>query len=293
MAARKPTTPEPTLLPQELVVAAPTPITVAAPPTEVLVREYNTTILPLWRKYQGQSIQGPEDYVQWNRDWTTLREFSTNIDKLFEQPCAEAYNAHRALTGMRGIIKSYPDQAAKIVGDEVIRYQQEAERQRLAAQAAEQARQAAEHARQVREAEAAAQAERDRLAAEYAARSAAIADIPEWEIDEATLPPAPEVVVAVVVPPPAPVRLPSMVPVVMGGPKLTEKPYAAVITDQVALLKWVLENPEERVPLYVSFNMTALNRKCVEHETRIGSVIPGIEARRGGTSEFSHTLKKG
>lgn len=279
MATKKNTNTETALLPAELVVAAPAAVTVAAPATETLVKDFNTLILPLWRKYQGQTIQSPEDYVIWNKDWSTLREFSANIDKLFETPCAEAYNAHRALTGMRGGIKAYPDQAAKIVGDEIMRYSEEAERKRLAAQRAEEARQAAEHARLVREAEAAAQAERDRLAAE---RAAAIAEIPEWEIDEATLPSEPETVtVAPVIPPPAPVRLPSTVPVVMGGPKLTDKPYEAVITDPVALLKWVLENPDERIPLYVSFNMPALNRKCVEHETRIYSVIPGVEAHRG------------
>ncbi len=290
MAAKKSTGPEPTLLPQELVVAAPAAVTVQAPNTEAVALEFNTQILPLWRKYLGQSIQSPEDYVQWNRDWTTFREFSSNVEKLFEQPCDEAYAAHRALTGLRGFIKSYPDQAAKMIGDEVIRYQQEAERQRLAAERAEQARQAALHAEQVRQAEAAAQAERDRLATE---RAAAIADIPEWEIDEATLPPAPETVtVAPVIPPPAPVRLPSMVPIVMGGPKLTDKPYGAVITDPVALLKWVLENPEERVPLVIEWRMPWLNSKCREHEKRVGFVIPGIEARRGGDSEFSQTLKK-
>lgn len=291
MAAKTRTAPEPTLLPQELVVAAPAPITVAAPSTEVLVQEFNTQILPLWRKYLGQTIQSSDDYVQWNQDWSKLRDFSTNIDKLFEQPCKEAYDAHRALTGMRGLIKSYPDQAAKSVGDEVIRYQQEAECQRLAAERAEQARRSAAHAQQVQEAEAAAQAERDRLTAE---RAAAIADIPEWEIDEAALPPEPDTVaVAPFIPPPAPVRLPSTVPVVFGGPKLTDKPYAAVITDQVALLKWVLENPEERVSLVIDWRMTWLNRKCVEHETRVTAIIPGIEARRGGSSEFGQTLKKG
>lgn len=277
--ATKRTTPDPTLLPQELVVAAPAAVTVEAPATEALVQEYNTMILPLWRKYQGQTIQGPEDYVQWNRDWGILRDFSTNIDKLFKVPCEEAYNAHRALTSLRGVIKAYPDQAAKTVGDEVIRYNEEAERQRLAAQAAEQARQAAAHAEQVRQAEAAAQAERERLAAE---RAAAIADIPEWEIDDATLPPAPETTaVAPFIPPPAPVRLPSTVPVVMGGPKLTNAPYEAVITDPVALLKWVLENPEERIPLVIEWKTPFLNSKCREHETRVGLVLPGVEARRG------------
>ncbi len=281
MATKRTTAPEPTLLPQELVVAAPAAVTVEAPATEALVLEYNTLILPLWRKYQGQSITSPEDYVQWNKDWTVFKTFSANIDKLFEIPCAEAYNAHRALTGMRAYIQSFPTQGAKMIGDEVIRYQQEAERQRLAAQRAEEARQAAEHARQVREAEEAAQAERDRLAAE---RAAAIADIPEWEIDEATLPPAPETVtVAPVIPPPAPVRLPSTVPVVMGGPRLTDKPYEAVIVDPVALLKWVLENPEERIPLVIEWNTTWLNSKCREHETRIGAVLPGVTATRGVT----------
>lgn len=278
MATKRTATPEPTLLPQELVIAAPASITVAAPPTEALVREFNTQILPSWRKYLGQTIQSPEDYVQWNRDWSVFRKFSADIENLFEDACKEAHEAHKALTGMRALIKSYPDQGAKMIGDEVIRFQQEAERQRLAAERAEQARQAAEHARQVREAEAAAEAERQRLAAE---RAAAEADIPEWEIDDATLPPAPEVVTAIVVPPPAPVRLPSTVPVVMGGPRLTDKPYEAVITDPVALLKWVLENPEERIPLAIDWRMTFFNKKCVEHETRIGSVIPGVEAHRG------------
>ncbi len=281
MATKRTAAPEPTLLPQELVVAAPAAVTVQAPNTEAVALEFNTQILPLWRKYQGRTIHNNEEYVQWNKDWSTLREFSTDVEKLFKQPCEEAYDAHRALTGLRGLIKSYPDQAAKTVGDEVIRYQQEAERQRLIAQRAEESRQAAEHARQVREAEEAAQAERDRLAAE---RAAAIADIPEWEIDDTVLSRAiEEVVTAIVPPPPAPVRLPSTVPVVMGGPRLTDKPYEAVIVDPVALLKWVLENPEERIPLVIEWNTTWLNSKCREHETRIGAVLPGVTATRGVT----------
>lgn len=280
MATTKRTSaPEPTLLPQELVVAAPAPITVAAPSTEVLVQEFNTQILPLWRKYLGQTIQSPEDYVQWNRDWSIFRNYSADIEKLFEDSCKEAHDAHKALTSMRALIKSYPDQGAKMIGDEVIRFQQEAERQRLAAERAEQARQAALWAEAKRQSELAAEAERQKLAE---ARAAAIADIPEWEIDEATLPPEPDTVaVAPFIPPPAPVRLPSTVPVVMGGPKLTDKPYEAVITDPVALLKWVLENPEERISTTIVWNMTWLNSKCREHETRIGAVIAGVEAHRG------------
>lgn len=267
-----------TLPPQELVVNPPNAVSVAAPDTVALVEKYNTVILPLWRRYQGQKITSAEDYVQWNRDWDVFKSFSSDIEKLFESPCKEAYDAHRALTGMRAYIQSFPNQGAKIVGDEVLRYQAEQERIRIENERAEQARQAAEHARQVREAEAAAEAERQR---QLAKRQAAIESIPEWELDESTIPPVPEVAVVALAPAPPPVvRLPSTVPIVFGGPRVADKPWAARITDPVALLKWVLESPEERIAQYVSFNMPELNKKCREHEKRVTSVIPGIEAVR-------------
>ncbi len=127
--------------------------------------------------------------------------------------------------------------------------------------------------------EAEANAERERLIAE---RREAIARICEWDVDDdyqASLPEVPEPV-AVVLPEAAPVRLPSSIPVVMGGPRLVDKPMVCRITDPVALLRWIIEKPEERLLNCIEFKSAWLNRKAVELGPDMERVIPGTEAVR-------------
>jgi len=261
--------PKAAITPQtSLVVQAPAPVMVAPPDVTELVTRYNEVILPLWRKYQDRNITSPEEYTQWNLDWVIFTRFAAEIDTLFEAPCAEAFNAHRTLTGMRGYIKSFPDQGAAYIGAELIRWRKEQERLRIAE---EKRLQALENAR--------LEAERQRLQAEADLKHAeAVKDLDPWEIDDP--PPVIEIQTA------APVRLPSSVSQILGGPRMVDKPWACRVTDPVALLKWVLELPDERL-IYISWNLVELNRKARELGSEVSRVIDGVTAVK------EQTLKRG
>lgn len=262
----------------QLIVNAPAPVTVQAPDTKELERSYAAEILPL-AKY---TIETPEQYVQGNLDWQKAKAFSARIDELFEQPVKLAHQAHKALTTLRASLKAPADQIAAHVGAELVRYRNEQERIRAEAEARERARIEEERQRQIAEAEAAAEAERQRLIAE---RQAALEATPEWEREEEP-PPIPETVAVVLPPPPEPVRLPSTVPQVIGGPRMVDKPWECVIDDPVALLKWVLEKPEDRL-IYVQWDTAKLNAKARELGADLGKVIPGARAHRGQTLKRS------
>lgn len=282
----KATAPAQAPLSTELIVQAPTPITVQAPDVTELVTRYNAVILPLWRKYQSTTIATADDYVQWNADWQTFTKFSSEIEALFEAPCKEAYDAHRTLTGMRGYIKSFPDQGAAYIGAELMRFKKDQERLRVLEEQRLQAAEAERQELERRRLQAIADAER---AQAEAARQAALKNIDPWEVDEETLPVVPEPVI-VELPPPAPVRLPSSVPNIAGGPRMVDKPWECVIDDPVAVLKWVLEEPDTRISRFVFFNMarpSGFHGKASELGEDISKTIPGTRAVRGTTLKRS------
>ena len=187
-----------------------------------------------------------------------------------------AYQTHKALTSLREQLKAPAVQIATHIGNEILRYRREEERLR-----AEEERRLLEAAEAQRRAEQAAlDAERQRIIAE---RQAALDAIPEWEREDTEPIPEP---VAVVLPPPGPVRLASSVPQVIGGPKLADKPWACVIDDPVAVLRWILEKPEERMG-FVEFNMPKFNQKSRELGADLGRVIPGTRAVREVTLKRS------
>lgn len=266
----------------QLIVNAPPPVTVQAPDTAALVAQYTTEILPL-SKY---TIATPEQYIQGKLDWAKAKAFTTAIDKLFEDACDKAHKAHKALTALRGQLKAPAEQIASHVGAEIIRFEAEETRKRKAEeerlQAEENARVEAERKRLQAIADA-ERAEAERL------RQEALGDLEPWELDEAAEAALPVVPAQVIVATPeaAPVRLASSIPLVLGGPRTVDKPWSAVVTDPVALLKWVLEEPETRIPLYVIWDMPAFNTKAKEFGADLSKVIPGVEGRREQTLKRS------
>jgi hypothetical protein len=72
------------------------------------------------------------------------------------------------------------------------------------------------------------------------------------------------------------------VPTVAAAPAPKVRGYAAiekwgaVITDPVALIKWIAEAPRERMG-YLTFNQTKLNQAAAAMTTSLA--IPGVEAR--------------
>ena len=264
-----------------LIIQAPDPVVVQAPDMTALAAQYTAEIEPL-AKY---TINSPGEYIQGTQDWNKAKAFSKAIDNLFAEPCDLAHKAHKALTNLRSQLKAPADAIAKHVGDELMRFDAEEKRKRreeeARLQAIEDQRRREEQARLQAEAE----AERQRI---IAANAAAEAAIPDWERDEDTeisLQPVPEPVV-VELPPAAPVRIASTVPQVLGGPRIVDKPWSCEITDPVALLKWVLEDPGTRM-IYVEFNQPALNDKARQLGADLGKVIPGTTGKREQTLKRS------
>lgn len=258
-----------------LIVNAPEPVTVIPPDTTALMRTYEAEIMPL----ASYTITNNAEYIQGNLDWQKAKQFAATMDALFEQPCKLAYQAHKSLTSLRESLKSPAVQIASHIGNELLRYKAEEDRKRREEEARiaaeEEARREAERKRLQ------ALADLERMKAEEE-RLALLESTPEWERDddfEASLPPVPEAVV-VELPPAAPVSVPSTVPQVMGGPKVVDKPWECIVDDPVGVLRWIIENPQDRL-MYVSLNMTELNKKCRELEDQISTVIPGTRAVRG------------
>lgn len=262
-----------------LIVQTPDPIIVSAPDTAALILQYEAEILPL-SKY---AITTPQEYVQGNLDWQKAKAFSTAIDDLFDKPCKLAHAAHKALTSLREQLKAPTVQIAAHVGDQLIKFKAEEDRKRREEEARLQAAEVARQELERQRLQAIADAERQQA---EAARTAALGELQPWEVDEdteAALPVVPDAVV-IDLPPPAPVRLPSSVPTVLGGPRMVDKPWECVIDDPVAVLRWVLEKPDERIPLYVEFKYarpTGFHSKATELGEDISRVIPGTRAVRG------------
>ncbi len=269
----------------QLIVNAPPPTVVQAPDTTALVAQYTAEILPL-SKY---SITTPEQYVQGKIDWGKAKAFSSAIENLFKEAKSTAYKAHKAITSLESQLKAPADQIAAHVGGEILRFEAEQARIRreeeARLQAEENARVEAERARLQ------AIADSERAEAEAARLKALkeMGDLEPWEIDEATEAALPQVPAPVIIATPeaAPVRLASSLPMVLGGPRTVDTPFKAVVTDPVALLKWVLAEPDTRIPLYIQFNATMLNSKARELGSDLIRTIPGVEGRREQTLKRS------
>ena len=262
----------------QLIVNAPPPVTINSPDTKELEQSYAVEILPM----ATYAITSPEQYVQANLDWNKAKLWIDKIDELFDKPVKLAYQAHKSLTTLRANLKAPAEQIYKHVGGEITRYRNEQERIRVEAERAEAERQAAKHRQEIVEAEATAEIERQRLIAE---RQAALDATPEWERDTDP-PPVPEAVAVLLPPPPEPVRLASTVPQVIGGPRMVDKPWECVIDDPIAVLKWILEKPEDRLK-YIEFRMPEFNTKAKELGEDIAKVIPGTRGHRGQTLKRS------
>lgn len=267
----------------QLIVNAPAPVTVAPPDTTALVAQYTTEILPM-SKY---TISTSEQYIQGKIDWSKARDFSTAIERLFKDAKNTAHKAHKAITTLEAQLKAPADQIAAHVGGEILRFEAEQTRLRRIEEARLQAEENARVEAERKRLQAVADAER---AQAEAARVAAIGDLEPWEIDEETEAALPVVPAQVIVATPeaAPVRLVSNLPMVMGGPRTVDKPWSAVVTDPVALLKWVLEDETgTRIATYIQFSYPALNSKAKEFGADLKLVIPGVEGRREQTLKRS------
>jgi len=256
---------------QTLVITAPEPVTLTPPDLSVIVARYNADIAPLL----AFKITDNAQYVAANNLWTKAKDYCADVATLCGPEKKRRHKLHKDWTTLESALLDPGDRVASHMGAEIKRYKDEQDR----IQREREERERREEAERQRVIQAAAEAERQRIMAE---REAAKKDLDPWEIEEeAPLPPVP-VPVAV-----APVRMPSSVPVVAGGPRFADTPWKARVTDPVALLKWILEKPEERIEDYIELKMPKLNRKAAEFGKDLSGVIPGTESFK------DQTLKRG
>lgn len=252
---------------QELVITPLQAVTVSPPETTELVTTLTQSLLPL----KDYRITSNADYVAANTHWQLARTYLETVDAKFKAAKQAAFAAHRAITSLEGEFKAPAEALLRHLDGEILTWKKQLEKVRLEKEA-QIAREQAVNAERER-------AENERTAAEERARrEAELADLPPWEQAE-----APPIVVEVkpvaVV---KPVRLPSAVPIVMGGPRSRKKPMKARIDDPIQTLKWILENPIDRLS-GIQFHMPWWNDKAVELGYDIGKVIPGVSAYQDET----------
>lgn len=276
MATKKNTTPAP--VQALLIIDTPQPVTVSAPDVTALITEYTEVILPM----NSYRITTPEEFVLANRHWSAAKDYVDRVEILLSSAKKTAHAAHKAITTLETQMTAPGRQIADYMHKEILRWN--AEQEAIVRENERQMRLADEARRreEQREQQEAQDAERQRAIAE---RQAALNDIPEWERDEETTAALPVVPASVIVPlaPPVPIRLPSAVPQVIGGPQIVDKPWSGHVTDPAAFLRWILESPEDRISTFIEFRIPALNTKAKEFGADLGRVIPGTEGRREQT----------
>ncbi len=247
----------------QLIVNTPPAVTVSAPDTTELVKAYTDEILPL-SKF---TITNNQQYVEANALWTKAKGFRSRVEDLFKAAKSAAHQAHKAITSLESQLIAPADQIAAHMQNEILRWQREQERLRREEEA-----RIAEEQRRIAEAEAA------RIAAE---RAKAIEELPPWEQEDflaANPEPAPAAIVEI-----APVRLPSAVPTIIGGPSTAKKPWEARLKDFKALVIAAgkrAEAGDESLLEFLDFNQVAANKKARELGADLGKVIPGVEGHQ-------------
>jgi hypothetical protein len=265
----------PTQLGVELVVSALAPVTISAPDTKELVTKYNNEIRPL----ATYVVRSNEDYLEAQKAWMQAREWHDTVATELDPACDLAFRTHRALTGFRGMLQAPAVQVIEHMDQQIKAWSRKVEQERLAEEARLQREADEQHRRDVEAAEAAAKAQRE--------LDAAMDDL--FGDDEA--PEEPETQVEVYIPPPPePIRIPSSLPVMVGGPKLADLPWTAVLEnfdDLVLAAAERLKNGDRSLMEFIAFDEVAANKKAREIGADLHLVIPGVKSHRPQTLKRS------
>jgi hypothetical protein len=206
-------------------------------------------------------VSDDPSYVTAKRHFSAVSDYISAVEGRFKEPKSAAHKVHKFITSMENFFLGSATLVKSNLNTQILSYERKKDEERRA-----------EEARLAR----LAKEKADREAAEALAKyEAEIGDLMPWETPE---PPPP----TTIAPAPEPIRLPSTVPVVAGGPTTKNLPWAARITDPVAVLKWILENPADRL-CYVEFRMPMFNLKSRELKSDMAAIIPGTEAFQGQT----------
>ncbi len=260
--------------PTELAIseAAPAPVMVRPPDAQELLKRYYTEV----NTWAGFQVTDNTSYVEAATGYTAVGNYIDNVESQFQEPCAIAHRAWKAMTDLRGMFKAPAELIKSSLAAQQLAFkarkdaERRAEEDRLRRQAEEQARRDREAQRLQLEQEQAA--ERQRQLAEQE-------ELPPWEQSEVpeTAPVALESIPEIEV---APVRLPSMVPSVAGvGTRL--KPWAGRCNDFTKLVIWLGKQAEEgdtRFLDVIALNSVRLNQLARDHTTALAEILPGCEA---------------
>lgn len=253
---------------EPVVSAFPAPVTLNIPNVADVTEQYQVAVTPA----VGFCVTDNQSFIEAGERFNAVKDFIDYITALFKKPKADAYQAHKSITALESQFLEPALQAKKHLADQQLAWRDHLKAIKLA-----------EEQRLQREAQAQAEADRVRqqaiLDAEAAAKQRlldeAAAERLPWEIDENE----PTVVERVVLPEPevAPVRLPSNVPFVAGGPAVRNSPWMAKV-DLKALV--LAASKDDRLLQYLEPKMPLLNAAAREHGQCVGDIIPGVTAYR-------------
>ncbi len=286
MASARRTTPAsapPSAAPTKELIAlsTPQPATITAPDAPQFLQKYQAQVAPMTA---FQVVDNESDIIC-QQAFSRVGDFIAEIEAAFKPAKSAAHKAHKEITALESMFTG----PAQLVKDNL-------SSQHLAwVRRCDEIRRAEERRLQeAQEAQARAEAEerRRQLQAEEDARVAAelqrLAELPPWEQPEE------EPVAVVVAPVPVAevpvVRLPSTVPVAVGGPSTRFKPWAGRVTDFRILVEFLakrLEEGDDRWLDVITIDAVRLNQLAKDHTTALCEILPGTEAFR------EETLKRG
>jgi hypothetical protein len=251
-------------------------LTVNPPDVTALVIDYNTKIRPL----ASYRVASNDDYVVAKKHWADAKQWVELVKTELNPACALAYSVHQAFTGLRAALMEPGEAVMEHMGGQVLAWEAKVEAERKA-----------EEARIQREADARHRAEVARIEAENQRLldiATASSDCP-WEDDDEL---SDELVSAVEMvlspPPPEPIRLPSALPTVIGGPRSKDNPLSAECFDFHALIiecgKRLSQDPKDMSLVeFLEFAQVNGNRKARELGPDLEKVVPGVRAVRERT----------
>ncbi len=232
--------------------STPTSVTIAIPNPADLVKEQGSIVA----RAEALAITNDDEYTAVCAEVSGWAKFKARVESFFKPDCDSAYKLWQSLTGKRKAILDPVDQAVRIASGKVSKYEADkvakAEAERLANEAA-----------------ARKQEEDHKLAEAQALKDAGHHEASEQVLNEEVSVPA------------MPVAAKTLVPVVAG--KTSKKTYSAKVVNLMALLKYIIEHPEDQG--LVEVNQGALNKRAQYQKENFK--LAGCELEKGTSQSWA------
>ncbi len=259
-----------------LAAGTPAPVTITTPDVVNLEAQAQLALSPA----TGFVVIDNDTFIEAGERYNAVVAFINSVTESFKEPKALAYKAHKAVTALEAKFLQPALLAKEHLAFQQLDYRRRLEALRLAEERRireEQQRLAdIEHAKQQAILDAEVEAQRKRLEE----------DKLPWEFTEEDE----QAVERIVLPEPevAPIRLPSNVPYVVGGPVVRKKPFAGRCLDIKKLIIEAGKRAEAGDDYLIKsgvlqIDQVKLNDLAREHQGLLKDVFPGCEAYQGET----------